>query len=312
MTLPNAFLIGARRSGTTSLAATLGLHPQVFVSSPKETHFWTRNRHGDLPDWLDATARRVAPRDLSEYEALFTYARPQQRVRLDASTSYLEDHGAAIRIARIVPDARIICMLRQPVDQAFSIFVTWHGGQVPDDHPIERFVAAMVRPPMQYPLSEHGLYSRHLLPYFDAFGPEQIRVILYEDLIKWPDQELQALLDWLGIDPTIFLPLHRLNASGAAAVPALQSILARNSWLKHALRRNLPISIIRTLTRWHHWVWSANVRPARVVPPTLRAELTDRWYSEDINRLERLLMRNLDGWRPQVSRPDPVGEIANV
>ena len=108
--LPTFFLAGAAKAGTTSLHHYLGEHPDIFMSEVKEPHYFSCEDDG-WPRW--------AVRDRSTYEALFDAAMPGQ-ARGESSTWTLYSEGAPKRIAQAIPDARIIALLRNPPDRAFS------------------------------------------------------------------------------------------------------------------------------------------------------------------------------------------------
>ena len=87
--LPNFLVIGAARSGTTTLHYHLGQHPEIFVSPVKETNFFLWDEAGEMPAWVDDDARRQTPKTLEEYASLFAQANERHRAIGESSPSYL-------------------------------------------------------------------------------------------------------------------------------------------------------------------------------------------------------------------------------
>ncbi len=300
MRLPTFLIIGAARSGTTSLHYTLDRHPEIFVSPVKETNFFLFDEAGELPSWVSAGERRLAPRTLDDYAALFAHAGEQHRAIGESSPGYLHP-PVAPRIKARLPDVQLIAILRQPVDQAFSIFATWHGGSLPEDQPVERFIEALASPERgpdgALPLAEHGLYHRHLAPFFEYFDRSQIKVALFDDLERDGAGLFAELFNFLGVDPGFRLdPVERHNATGAARNAMLHRALSGNAALKRLARSLLPENAIRVLGRAQHRLRHANLRRVPGLSPGQRRRLTERYYGRDILALESLLGRDLGHW----------------
>src|SRR5689334_11885254 len=123
MTLPNFLLIGAAKAGTSSVFAYLGQHPDVFISPTKEPNFFAlagQDVHFAGPG--DSIVNRVSITRLDEYEALFKSAGKGMAVG-EASTLYLYNPGTAEAIRRLIPDARVLAILRDPAERAYSSYL---------------------------------------------------------------------------------------------------------------------------------------------------------------------------------------------
>ncbi len=304
MRLPTFLIIGAARSGTTSLHYTLGQHPEIFVSPIKETNFFLFDEAGELPSWVSEGERQLAPRTLEAYAALFAPATERHLAIGEASPSYLHP-PVAPRIKARLPDVQLIAILRQPVDQALSFFTAWHGGSVADEGRVERFIDALTSPESgpsgALPLAQHGLHHRHLAPFFEHFARDRIKVVLYDDLERDSAALYAGLLDFLGVDREFRLgEVPRYNATGAPRSAALHRALSGNVTLKRLARSLLPAGAIRTLSEAQHRLRRANLRPAPGLSPDQRRRLTERYYARDIEALERLLERDLSIWRGAV------------
>lgn len=265
MSGPNFFVVGAAKSGTTALYHGLARHPDVYLTTPKEPHFYAYladpSGLGHLfPD--EPAARR-------RYGELFEGWRGQAAVG-DASTTNLVVPGAAEAIAREVPEARIVAVLRHPVDRAFS---HWNHFRSAGGEEIADFAEALRQEQPRagagkaftYRYLGWGHYAGQLQPYFDRFGRERILVHLYEDLSADAPAVLRSTFRFLGVDDTTEIPpLGRFNEMPAPPAGGWRSRLGR-------------------------------ARKA-LLDPHLRAELT-AGFSEEISRLEELLTRDLSHWR---------------
>ncbi|HEY1419866.1 MAG TPA: sulfotransferase, partial [Candidatus Dormibacteraeota bacterium] len=126
MTLPNFLIIGAAKSGTDSLYGMLGQHPQIYISPSKEPMFFVAEGLPEVP-YRGPSDREVLLRwdswvnTLEHYESLFGGATVEKAIG-EASTWYLYDEGAPHRIKHHVPDAKLIAVLRNPVERAYSAF----------------------------------------------------------------------------------------------------------------------------------------------------------------------------------------------
>lgn len=298
MPLPDFLVIGAAKSGTTSLYHYLGQHPGVFVSPEKEPNFMALEGHPlNFRGPGDENLIRRTVTSLEAYRALFEDADPEQAAG-EASPSTLYVPGAADRVVRYVPEARLIAILRDPVDRAHSNYSTMHDQ---GREPCSAFRAALAqeedRKAANWSLFWHykalGFYHEQLRRFYDRFDSNQIRVVLFRDFAENPATVVQTLYAFLGVDDT-FVPdtSAHYNPSGQPRLRALQRWKQEGHPVRRAAQALLPARlrthIASTLTRWNRH------RPP--VPPDLRADLRDL-YREDIRRLESLIDRDLSHWQ---------------
>ena len=300
MRLPNFLVIGAGRSGTTTLHYSLGRHPQIFVSPIKETNFFLCDEAGELPPWLDEVARRQIPRTLQDYAALFADAAAHHTAVGEASPSYIHE-PVARRIKAQLPDVKLVAILRQPAEQALSFYATAHDGRTPPADHLDEFVAALASdapgPGGALPLARLGLYHRHLVPFFEQFERRQIKVTLLDDLERDSAAFFRDLFRFLGVDEGFRLdPVERYNGSGIARSATIHRLLSSGARVKGLARAMLPDAAFRRLATLQHDVRAANLQRTSPLPPELRRELTLRFYGEDIAALEKLIRRDLSIW----------------
>ena len=298
--LPNFLVIGAARSGTTTLHYHLGQHPEIFVSPIKETNFFLWDEAGEMPAWVDDEVRRRTPRTLEEYGLLFAQATDRHRAVGESSPSYLFGPVAA-RIKARLPEARLIAILRQPVEQALSMFGTWHR-DLSTEQLVERLPEALASgepgPDGALPLKEHGQFHHHLAPFFAQFDRSQIKVVLFDDLTRNGPALFRDLFRFLGVDESFQLAeVQRYNSSGEAKNVVIDRALSMAQRLKGVARAVLPEAAVRGLINLQHRVRSANLEKTSALSPESRRELTERYYSQDIAALEQAIDRDLALWR---------------
>lgn len=273
MSAPNFFLVGAAKSGTTTLYAGLRAHPDVYMPALKEPHFYAYLASASTASHLYADEASAGRRYRDLYDGV-----AGERAVGEASTTNLVVPGAAALIARDAPAARIVAILRHPVDRAFSHFCHFvvAGGEDLDD-----FAAAVREEPCRqtagYPFTYQYLgwsrYSEQLRPFFDLFGRERVLVHLYDDLCRDAEGVVRSTFRFLGVDDTCHLPpVGRHNE--------IRPPEAGRGRLGRLLRRRGPMV----------------ERSRPTLDPSVRAELTAS-FAEEISRLEDLLQLDLTRWR---------------
>jgi Sulfotransferase family len=304
--LPNFLVIGAPRCGTTMLHYALGQHPEVFVSPNKETHFFLFD--GECPSGIsESNLTELEPRSvrtLDDYAALFAGAAARHKAVGESSPSYLMFPEVAQRIKARIPDAKLVAILRQPVEQALSLYVVQQGGHAPRAGLIERFVDALsgdqARPRDQGgapAIIEYGRYHRHLAAFFEHFDRRQIKVILLEDLQRDGDAFFADLFRFLEVDESFRPTLsQRYNETGIARSITIHRLIERSYRLKRVARSVLPPPAAYHLARLQQRLRSANLSRRESLPPALRPALTEQFYADDIGALQRLLGRDLSIW----------------
>jgi Sulfotransferase domain len=240
-------IVGAQRCGSTSVAATLARHPQVAFATPlrPEPKFFLEPGTADrLPEYLGR---------------FYPDADPRARVRCEKSTSYFESDQACKEIASAFPEARIVVVLRDPVDRARSHYDFSRRNGL-EDLPLEQALdpAAEDRPwdtarvsvsPFRY--LSRGRYVDDLHRWDAAFGPDAVHLVLLEELRAepWRFEQLEADL---GLDQSVsFEPDEAQNASAdvSALDPDVRARLA--AWFADA-NCDLATRLGRPLDRWTH------------------------------------------------------------
>ena len=295
MTLPDFLVIGAYKAGTTSLHEYLRSHPQVFVPARKEPSFLAFDQAED-PE----TERRLNPawsmavHDLVTYERLFEPARPDQVVG-EVSPEYLKHPAAPARIAARLGQVKLVALLRDPAERAYSDFLmyTRDGREDTEDFSValdrqeQRRAAGMATG--QYVTT--GFYGEQLSRFYARFAADHIKVVLSEDLRSDRDGVLAELFEFLGVDPSVQVPPEELNRSGVPVNGAVRAAYVARRRLAPLLRGVVPQG-------WKRRVDARLQRGLERPEPPARAlaRLRDI-YRDDIGELERLIGRDLSGWR---------------
>lgn len=301
MVLPNFLLLGAPKSGTTALYQYLHNHPQIFMSAVKEPHFFAfenQDTNFNGPRDERGSLTQLSVTHLSDYEALFATAAEVPR-RGEASTMYLYWPGTAQRIAHYVPEAKLVAILRNPVDRAFSHYLHLRrsGREWLTD-----FVAALDAEPERiaqgwspaWHYGQVGQYAAQIEQYWQIFPREQLKIFLYEEWNEKPAQFWQELLQFLEIDATIPLEQKaRYNTTPQVQKNVkIHDFLTQENPLKSLLRKLIPAHIRQPLAAK---AYRANVD----TPPKLTPELRDRVlprFREGILRTQDCLQRDLSAW----------------
>lgn len=293
---PDFFIIGAPKCGTTALYEYLRRHPQVFVPPIKELHYFGS----------DLCAKSFC-RNESQYLANFASAGGAKAIG-EASVWYLYSELAAQEIRQFAPHARIIAMVRQPVDMLYSQHsqFLYNGNE-----DIEDFVAALSaesdrrrghRIPRNVVLKQGLYYSKtaeyapQIERYFRVFGRERVHVILYDDFKSDTRGTFSAVLRFLGVDDSVAVRLEVINPNKRVRSTLLRGLLHSPSrWMRVVTSTVLPTPELRR--RVWRTLNSVNTRyePRAPLSPDLRAQLTRR-FVPDIRRLEELLGRDLRHW----------------
>jgi hypothetical protein len=294
---PNLFLVGAQKSGTTTLATMLAGHPEIAMSTPKEPGFLAfgeqgytcRDGYGEL-----ARASSWVVRSEADYLALWQEAPASARVLGEASTWYLSEPGCAEALYRFNPEARVVMILRQPADRAYS---AWSHARRDREEPCGSFEEALAAEARRARVShllryrEMGHYPRQLRHYRQVFGAERVLVLFYEDLRDRPEALWRQCCEFLQIARIPAPEAYRQNRSGMPRSPLVYRLL-RSERFKRSVKQWLPLSFA---ARVKARLDTVNLVALPPIPAAARQQLT-REYGADIRELERATGRDLQHW----------------
>ncbi|MDT0555569.1 sulfotransferase family protein [Patiriisocius hiemis] len=234
------FVIGAARSGTTSLYTYFKQHPEIFLPLTKETNYFSKvsskeKRHSKKPK-PDVEYHSKIINNLEVYKDLFHNATSSQ-IKGDISPSYMWDKETALRIHKHNPNAKIIFSLRNPIQRAFSHYImNFNTGHESITNFYDAFMAdseGVWGGGNLY--KELSLYYESLKQYYSLFPKENIHSLIFEDWTLNKEESFNALFSFLGIKQMKIndLELHNKNKE-YANIKLLNSL--RNTWLRPLLQ----------------------------------------------------------------------------
>jgi hypothetical protein len=301
--VPNFVLIGAAKAGTTSLHRWLGQHPDIFVPRQKELHFFAA-------PWLrenckgpgDARVLQDIPADWDAYRAHYRGAAGRRAIG-DLSPSYFAWWPSRDAIRDRLGHPKIVLALRDPVEKAYSQYMHL----VRDGRETLSFAEALA--------AEEGrtrqgfgalwryvggvLYAEPTERFLETFGPERVRILFFEDLVRDPQGTMRDLLTFLEVDPTVPIDTASVsNPSGAPKSPALAMVL-NNPTLRKVARSLLPGPLV---TRLGALGTALNTGVKPELDRSIRTLIEER-VAADSARLARLIGRDLPWTRTPRQAP---------
>jgi hypothetical protein len=225
--VPDFFIVGHAKSGTTALYEMLRRHPQIYLPDSKEPWFFASDmRPRFQPPWAG-----MPPETLEDYLLLFAQAGAEQRAG-EASSSYLWSRTAAARIAEVQPDARIIAILREPASFLRSLHLQLLQTHVESHKQLRKamsleaarrhgkHVPRRSHRPQLLQYADHVRYVEQLRRYHELFAPEQVLVLIYEDFRRDNEATVRKVLRFLQVDDSH--PVEVLDANPTVALRSQQ------------------------------------------------------------------------------------------
>lgn len=278
--LPDFIIGGAMKCGTSTLHQMLGDLPGVFIPDPEIYCFSIDDveQHPEFfvgPDggWVDRDFDAQREEYLAWYASFFAEA-PDGATIGEDSTSYLHSARCAPRIRQVIPDVRLVFLLRDPAARTYSHY--WH--LVRTGRATESFEGTLRHAPGT--LYQRSHYREQLAGYLATFPTEQVKVVLFEDLVERPAEVLRDVIGFIGLPQPSTMP--RVAHRNPARVPrSITAQLWRNRFFRdrvaNRFRGHLPGTqrptgageeVIRG--RWARWNLRTDRRPPRMRPDTHR------------------------------------------
>lgn len=279
---PDFFVVGAPKAATTTLYEHLGRHPDLFVPTIKEPHYFS------WPHVADTYYRASFVSTEAAYGALYAQC-PEGALAGDFSTSYLFSEIAAGRIRDRLPNAKIIIVLRDPVERALS----HHRMDVRDGYtsePIETLIAPSASDPrFRREYIDVGRYAQQIQRYTERFPSEQIKIVLFDDLVGDTQLGVRGILEFLGVDVN-----HEIDESTARNV----SGVPRSSVSARIVRSSVTARFAATLPpRLRALARRTLLRSEDLSTPTLASKTLALEFAGELDMLEELLGIDLAPWR---------------
>jgi hypothetical protein len=269
--LPEFFIVGQPKSGTTALYEMLRSHPGIYMPELKETRFFDREWHPGMqaidPDPYAQSPDDPHPDTLKEYLDLFAGARPEQRAG-EASPGYLRSPATAARIAEFEPNARIIAIFREPASFLRSAHLQLLQDHVESEKDFRRALAREERERERKPVFWYAMerveYVKQLRRYHDLFGHKRVLVLIYDDFRADNEATIAQVLRFLDVE----------DATAIAFTEANQTVLVRSPRI-YQLQRSLYLG---------------QSPSARIAKSTIKALSTQRLRHEGLQALRKRLI----------------------
>lgn len=294
MQKPNFFIVGAAKSGTTSLAAYLSRHKHIFMSNPKEPFFFN----------TDMSWRGIHCED--DYLKLFEEATDCHIAIGEASTSYLYSKVAISNILKFCSDARFIVLLRNPIDMAYSLYseLIWNGQEelsnfadawsAQNRRERGECIPRLCNEPLWLQYRQACALGTQLERLIAQVPSASIKVVLFDDLRDHTREVYVSVLRFLGVDDDGW---HQFEIHNASKRPrfrtitlGLRRLASIKGWTQSVLGARTSFGILKTIERLN--TASFNRPP---MSSEMRARLTDE-FRDEILKLSRLLQRDLSDW----------------
>lgn len=271
--LPDFFIVGAPRCGTTSMYEYLRNVPGIFMPKIKEPNYFSVS--------IDSKYIPRPIRDKQKYLDLFRGVK--DKITGEASPYYLWDPKSAELIHRVAPDARIIIMLRDPIERAQSHYLLLYSlGR--EDESFSELIRNINNLTNEYSkrIFEIGLYFEQVKRYLDFFGADHVKILIFEEFIQDTKTVVKEVLEFLEI-----------NAEPPASVGNIYETLARQVPFSRSILKN---KIIGNIIKKSFSKWTATTLVAKTTKnrpkPTLRDEdrsFLEEFYRDDVKKLQELL-----------------------
>lgn len=292
--LPNFLIIGAGKAGTTALHQYLGEHPEIFMTKPKEPRFFLVWENLERMRLHEVENRLVYNRydTIEKYSELFIEGK-NYAARGESSPQYLANPYCAAKIKKLIPDVKIIAILRNPVDRAFSHYLTYKNWRTEkktfEEAVNEELKNGRINFVQEMRYLSYGKYAGQIKPYLNLFSPEQIRIYLYDDLKKDSAGILKDIFHFLGVNED-FVP-NLQNKHNVSLIRRYSSNSKMDKLLVYAQKGFIKFKI-SFLER--------AVRNYRFYKPEFKPETREKlisFYKDEISALEKILNKDLSHWR---------------
>jgi Sulfotransferase family len=296
MTLPNFLIVGAAKSGTTALYHYLKQHPQVYMSPTKETNFFAFE--GQEVRFHGPGDEKIAQSTITSLEAYKEqFAAVSNEIAIgEASPWYLYSDQAVKNIYRHIPDVKLIAVLRNPAERAFSSYLhvardgrenlTFEEGLLVEEKRIEQGWEFI------WHYQRTGFYAAQVERFLDLFPREQIRFYLYDDLLANPVDFMRNIYEFLSVDTNFVVDTSlKPNATGVPKSQLLGRLLLQPNPLRTTVKVLVPKQLRYNLGQRINQRLLEKPHPNK---ETYRKLLSS--YKDDISTLQDLVGRDLSAW----------------
>lgn len=302
---PNLFIVGQPKSGTTALHQFLGQHPEIYMSSIKEPHFFCADFHLES-DRAYGRQKFFDFRNESAYLQLFDKAK-DVKIAGESSTNYLYSQVAAEKIHNFNPDAKIIIILREPAKFLYSLHS--HYVKFTEENELDFLTALSLEPkrrqesslsprvtsPSYLYYSQRVQYYQQVKRYCDRFASDQIKVIIFEEFKSENERVFREILEFLGVESNFTPEYAAVNVNKEVKFKSINNLV--NNPLIKSISKNLLSQEFNEFVRdnivekllWHQ-------APKATMPEKIKLDLMRQYKSEVIKISELLELDLITQW----------------
>lgn len=293
--LPNFLCIGAAKSGTTTLYEVLKQHSNIYLSSFKEPHFFDDNER--------------FKKGIEWYHHTYFSSIKKEKLVGEFTPTYLSNPASAKRIKSCLDaDVKLVVLLRNPIDRAYSHFLHTKRDQYEDlcfldalEKESERLRLAKnsenFLSNLRYAYVEQGKYFKHIKRYLQHFKRGQVHIVIFEEFIKNPKEEVEKILYFLGLEKQ---PLNVSIQSNRASKPrlvALKNIMREGSIIAGVAKKMIPFNAARQKIRnYLHAINNKSIRKDPLAQED-RVICYQKYFLKEVQELEELLSIDLNIWK---------------
>lgn len=294
--LPNFVVIGAPKSGTTSLYHYFRQHPDIYLPKVKELHYFSFPELGmDSMGPDDSVVRDGLCQTWEQYMNQYQEVGNQSAIG-DISPSYLYYSSSANKIKEKLGAVKIIAIIRNPIDKAFSQYMHMIREGLETLTFSDALAAEAIRREQSWGdiwrYAESSLYAERLKKFIEVFGKENVKVVFFEDFTRNTPTVLTELLSFIGVDPSVEINTNeKFNRTGVQKNEVISKMMRNPSRLKTMVKLVIPANL---RFRLRNWIINSNTGDKPELPPELRSHLLN-YFQEDISSVERLLGKPT-GW----------------
>jgi len=287
---PNFFIVGAARSGTTTLYYILKKHPQIFMSATKEPNFFCEDQYyKKINNW-------------EEYLGLFKKVKNEKIVG-EASVKYLYSKTAASNIKFKIKNPKILILLRNPLNRAFSHY-RWEKRA---DKEKLNFKDAIKKEPerinqgwsFSYHYTQVGMYYKQVKRFIDTFGRKNVKIILFEEFTKNHQKILKEIYEFLEIKPLLHNKISHYNISNKLKIKKINQFMGKNYLIQRWLKKIIPSEMRKKIV--YYIINKLNVSQPKIEINLSKQEKLNLYkkFIPDIKKLGSLTKKDFSIWIPK-------------
>jgi len=277
---PNFFIVGAPRSGTSFLHYLLKQIPGVYMPSVKEPSYFAVS--------INPKHKLTKPiRDKKKYLKLFAKVKDEVAIG-ESSPSYLWDPKAAKLIHKAVPHAKIIMILRDPVERAYSHYLQAIGFGY-ETLPFREAMIKALKSPNDYSnrIAAAGFYSEQVKRYLETFKIEQLKIFIFEEFMQDIEKSVREVLDFLNVHSEIPTSLKKVTNTVDVSLGGFSKYLIRNRTLRAMVRELVPYEGSLVLRK----IFSKKTEKTSLSDE--ERKFVEDIYREDVKKLQKILAKKI-------------------